>query len=403
MIVPVIPGLGPEWTFPDPTFPTAAPIIIRPYRLIPPPVRTTPEDCPNKPIDLRSWGHGSGRTVPDLWETLYGECLFPKPEDEDDMRLSLEAANKARRSEYARRMKELAHFQGPELESELRSLKAEGLSEDLTWEQFCKDSGGHLSNCLRAKWAKTHGYNLNEIGPHDRPLNGQLWRKDPDVFLRWIERNCRIVQSSSRQYPGLVYGDSSGIRIHGWQTSMALLAKVRAVMEFPNGERVFLSGYQESSPRADELQEMATMELVPFLPTASVVVAQGSPVAATGDPASQDTVPRSPRWTIQQIPGRGMTAKVWAPGDAFPEAFRVPESLRQILQFLSQAKDCATTWVELGENGMIRGKVALNGTRKPTLQRMPLYKKLIDLKILNVNELGLGFAVRPDLENPPKS
>ncbi len=227
---PIPPQLLDDWYFPDPPFPECPAVFVRPYRLVPPPIRASADGDPAKgPADfVRS--SMERFTIPERWEHLYGSFLYPG--DEATIRKQLERLNRGRK---------------------------ECGAEPLKPEDFLADVDGCLTAWLHARWAKAAGVDLKKIGYAHDGVNGAHWRSEAMRCLAWMKKHCvnglvrvrDIGTSNMRECPGFVLRD--------WSEEAALLATVRFVIGFTNGESVYLRGLLRHEPRADEVREIEAM------------------------------------------------------------------------------------------------------------------------------------------------
>ena len=289
---PELPRLAEDWEFPKPPFPESAVVAVRPYRLVPPPVKADPSAPPAA-----------------RWEDLYERQhhLCPTPEDQPALQKLLDQENAARREAYRDRVdpkhlkQEWARLKGGERAQAKRQpgfkqfcqqsrqlLDERGLNRDLTMEDLlrnpegavgddgrnCSNAGvgdallrkpaGILGDYLRQRWAGQMGINLEDIGYVDpaRPCEG--WRSAPARFLAWMRAHCPAISrplspEEAERSLHLALDDPPSQSFPETFTEIELLATVRYVAEFKNGPRVFLAGLVTREPRADELRELKNM------------------------------------------------------------------------------------------------------------------------------------------------
>jgi hypothetical protein len=232
---PILPKLAANWLFPAYPFPDCAVVQVRPYRLIPPPIRDSKDDDPRLTWKMSRSAGKLKYNPPEPWERLYGEFLAPTSDADKkkELRCILAKLNAERKRLHPRRRKE-AQF--------------------LTMEELLDTSRGHLTEYLHNWWAKKQGFDLNRLGWEDRDGFHHGWRCDPKEFLGWMELHCRngLIKYIGPKQNGV----AEGFVTRGFKEQMMLLALVRYVAEFTNGERVFLANLETRPPRADELREI---------------------------------------------------------------------------------------------------------------------------------------------------
>jgi hypothetical protein len=266
---PDLPNLAGDWEFPKCPFPERAVVAVRPYRLIPPPVKADPSAPPAA-----------------RWEILYGRehRLCTTPEDQPALQKLLDQENAARRAAYRDRVdpknlkQEWARLKGGERAQAKRQpgfkqfcqqrrqlLDERGLNRDLTMADLLRNPEGILGDYLRQRWAEQMGINLMHIGYVDpaRPCEG--WRSAPARFLAWMRAHCPAISrplspEEARRSLLLELDDPPSQSFPEVFTEIELLATVRYVAEFENGERVFLADLEIRDPRADELEEIRTLQ-----------------------------------------------------------------------------------------------------------------------------------------------
>ncbi len=264
---PELPKLADDWQFPKPPFPKSAVVAVRPYRLIPPPVKADPSAPPAA-----------------RWEVLYGRehHLCPTPEDQPALQKLLDQENAARRQSYRDRVdpknlsQEWERLKGGERAQAKRQpgfkqfcqqrrqlLDERGLNRDLTMADLLRNPEGMLGDYLRQWWAEQEGIVLDDIGYLDPTKPHKGWMPEPAEFLAWMRAHCPAL---SRPAPTVrsdeaetslqqALTDSQGRSFPEVFTEIELLATVRYVAEFENGPRVFLAGLELVTPGPDGVGE----------------------------------------------------------------------------------------------------------------------------------------------------
>ncbi|MBI3415064.1 MAG: hypothetical protein HY043_07050 [Verrucomicrobia bacterium] len=229
-------------------FPKTPPTKIEKARLIPPPCRPTKESA-----DLSRAGEDFTELLVGSWERLYGEVLYPVPED--DVQLS-------------RRLDAFLAVQREALEEELSRLEERTDSEEDKQSQKrlilqAYHGGGphalHLVGSLNVDLELVKSKNVASI--RDKLLH-EKWAKREgfDLVLMQSEKS-RFLELAKAS---MVRGDvNSKLCRQDWISAlsfaspdqMALLASVKWVLEFAGEQRFYLAGVelrQELTPKEVE-------------------------------------------------------------------------------------------------------------------------------------------------------
>ena len=191
---------------PFPECPVAA---VRYIRLLFPPVRGWAEDDPSRPRSAAKPLKG--------WESAFGEVIHPTKDDDRLIETLLAETNSVRGKHRTR-----SHTRNDLLTVLPRRLRNE----------------------LWMRWAEKHGFRVDCIGQ----LRGR-WRPGPRQCLDWFYQNAPW-RYQRPKFPFL--GNLT--------LEMTLLAQIRFVAEFVDGNRVFLSGFTFRTPRADEVSQIQATE-----------------------------------------------------------------------------------------------------------------------------------------------
>ncbi len=165
---PELPKLAENWRFPEPPFPECAAVAVRPYRLIPPPVRWSAKD-------------NSGRTVRNRipaggWEEKYDLILAADDADKPALRALLKQVNDGRKKQFEQRTMEAAAWNREDRQDltdaaykafahhENRAATLLGLDKPFTMDDLRQDVGGWLTGYLHDQWAKQQGFDLSQMG-----------------------------------------------------------------------------------------------------------------------------------------------------------------------------------------------------------------------------------------------
>jgi len=234
-----------------------------------------------------------------------------------------------------------------------------GLNKPLTMEDVHRNTDGLLSDYLHGWWAKEQGFELNRLGWEDHDGHHQGWRRDPAEFLAWMKRHCIV-------HP------------LGWDLEMELLATVRFVAEFANGERIFLAGLETREPRADELEEFLMV------------------MATERSAAPAEPVLEFPAWQLVADEKGGKLFRYWDKSGDRSEV-GIGAVLFKVLKFASKQADLQATWRELQSTEVLRPTNGdrRDGTKTSQLRDQKGYQKLVQFGLVNDSDNGFRLLIAP--------
>lgn len=218
VVTPQIAAFHPGSASAEYPFPLLPVQRIRPFRLLPPPIRARAEDPPSSspPQDWREWQPA------EQWEIIYGEFLHPEPGDEEALRSAIEGYRPLLSSgnplpeivKLQRSASKLAAATLPELQLAITS------------------DPGLLAEHLHQRWAKKLGLSLTDIGWNEEC---RRWNPAPAGFFEWCRQTWRDVDAQA------------SLRV-SHRRQRELLARVRLAMEFHGSCRVFISDFELRDP-----------------------------------------------------------------------------------------------------------------------------------------------------------
>ena len=260
----------PEGHYKRSPFPESAAVAIKPARLLPPPCRATEAAALAVGADLATEAFFP-------WETVYGEALWPKPEDDAALLERLERFKTAARADYETRRAELetrteadvkATVLGKDsaqvlsaekcldyIAQEQRALEANYTAPLLPGHRFCgclnwtlemvkNGEAGIRDPYLQEQWARQHGFDLRRMS------------EEKDRFVHFLHEFTVNVNEDIIDITHHTRYRRPGLRL--WSSDEQLVcATVRYAIHFANGPRRWLTGYELRAPLdASEQREL---------------------------------------------------------------------------------------------------------------------------------------------------